>query len=282
MKKIIISSAFLLVSCIGFSQVKAPAASPRSFSEQTVGLTNIDIDYSRPGTKGRNIFGNLVPFGKTWRTGANANTTVFFSDDVVIEGKILPKGKYALYSVPKVEKWEIIFYKDVNNWGLPTEWNEAKVALRANASVELLNRTVETFTVDINSITNDSAILEIIWDKTLVSLKFEVPTDPQVMASINKSLAGPTAEDYYASAQYFYQSNKDAAKSLVWMNKAVELSGADVPFYYLRLKSLIQYKNGDKNGAIETAKLSLASAEKAGNSDYAKMNKDSISEWTKK
>lgn len=281
MKNIIISSAILLTSFVAFSQVKAPAASPKSITEQTVGLTNIDIEYSRPSTKGRNIFGNLVPFGKTWRTGANANTTISFSNDVTIEGKVLPKGKYALFSVPKVETWEIIFYEDTNNWGVPKQWKEEKVALRVNAVPQILNRNVETLTIDLNSITNDSANLEIIWDKTLVPLKIEVPTEKQVMTSINRSLAGPTAEDYFAAAQYFYQSDKDIYKALIWINKAVELS-TDKPFFYLRLKSLIQNKAGDKNGAIETAKLSLAASEKAGNTDYIKMNKDSIAEWSKK
>lgn len=281
MKKIIILSAFMGASFLGFSQVSVPAASPKSSKEQIVGLTTIDIEYSRPSTKGRNIFGDLVPFGRTWRTGANANTTISFSNDVIIDGKVLPKGKYALYTIPKVEKWEIIFYKDVNNWGLPNEWKEDRVALRANANSQILNINVETFTVDLNSITNDSANLEIIWDKTLVALKIEVPTDAQVMASINKVMAGPTSEDYFASAQYFYQSNKETNKALVWVDKALELS-AEKPFYYLRLKSLIQNKIGDKTGAIETAKLSLAASEKAGNADYVKMNKESIAEWSRK
>ncbi|WP_306350947.1 DUF2911 domain-containing protein [Flavobacterium sp. '19STA2R22 D10 B1'] len=281
MKKIIISSAFLLTTLFSVAQVKTPAASPKSVSEQVVGLTNVDIEYSRPSTKGRNIFGDLVPFGKLWRTGANSNTIITFGDDVVIDGKTLPKGKYSLYTIPKVDKWEVIFYKDIDNWGLPNEFNEKKVALRTNVVPVLLGRTVDTFTIDLNNITNDSAELEIIWDKTIVPVKFEVPTQKIAAESIKATLAGPTADDYFGSAQYYYQSNTSLDKALTWVNKAVEMKGNDA-FWFLRLKSLIQAKLGDKKGAIETAKLSLTASEKAGNNDYVKMNKDSIAEWSRK
>jgi len=266
------------------AQVKTPQASPKSVVEQVVGLTDVTIDYSRPSTKGRVVFGDLVPFGKVWRTGANANTLISFSDDVVIDGKTLAKGKYSLYTLPKADNWEIIFYKTTDNWGNPEEWKESDVALRANAKPELTNRKVESFTIAINNLTNDSANLELSWETTVVSLKFEVPTQKTAVASITKALAGPTAGDYFSSAQYFFQSNGDMNKALEYVNKAITMTkaGEDVPFWYLRQKSLIQAKLNDKKGAIETAKLSLAAAEKAKNSDYVKMNTDSINEWSKK
>ena len=148
----------------------------------------------------------------------------------------------------------------------------------------MLNRNVETFTVGFGAIANDSADLEISWEKTMVSIKIEVPTQKMAIASINKVLAGPTAGDFYSAGQYFYSSNGDLNKALDYVNKAVDITkaGADVPFWYLRQKSLIQAKLGDKKGAIETAKLSLENATKAKNDDYVKMNKDSIAEWSKK
>jgi len=266
------------------AQVKTPQASPKSVVEQVVGLTDVTVDYSRPSTKGRVVFGDLVPFGKVWRTGANANTIISFSDDVVIDGKTLAKGKYSLYTLPKADNWEIIFYKTTDNWGNPEEWNESNVALRANAKPELTNRKVETFTIGFSNLSNDGANLDLAWETTIVSLKFEVPTQKTAIASINKALAGPTAGDYFSSAQYFFQSNGDMNKALEYVNKAITMTkaGEDVPFWYLRQKSLIQAKLNDKKGAIETAKLSLAAAEKAKNSDYVKMNTDSINEWSKK
>ncbi|RYY32060.1 MAG: DUF2911 domain-containing protein, partial [Sphingobacteriaceae bacterium] len=261
-----------------------PQASPKAVIEQTVGLSDVKIEYSRPSSKGRPVYGELVPFGKMWRTGANANTIITFSEDVTIAGKKLPKGQYALYTLPKADSWDIIFYADTNNWGLPEKYDDKKEMLRANVKPEFLSRNVETFTIGINNLDNDYAFLEIAWEKTMVALKIEVPTKNTALKSIEAALAGPTANDYFASAQYYYQSGADQKKALEWMNTAIERTpkGQDVPFYYLRQKSLIQAKLGDKKGAIETAKLSQSAAEKANNSDYVKMNKDSIMEWSRK
>lgn len=281
MKKIIFVLAMMIANYAIEAQVKAPQASPKSTLTQVVGLTNVEIVYSRPSAKGRDVFNNLVPFGKLWRTGANENTTISFSDDVVIGGKTLAKGKYALYTIPRADNWEIIFYSATDNWGNPETLDEAKVALRTNAKPEMLDRNVETFTIGINNLDNNFAHLELSWEKTIVAIKFDVPTQKTAMASIDKALAGPTAGDYFSSAQYFFQSNGDLTKALTYVNKALDMS-KDKPFFYYRLKSLIQAKQGDKKGAIETAKLSLAAAEIAKNQDYIKMNKDSIAEWSKK
>jgi len=280
MKKILFVLAMMIANYAIEAQVKAPQASPKSTLSQVVGLTNVEIVYSRPSAKGRDVFNNLVPFGKLWRTGANENTTISFSDDVVIEGKTLPKGKYALYTTPRADNWEIIFYTSTDNWGNPANWDETKVALKATVKSEHLERFVESFTIGINNLDNNFAHLELSWENTIVALKFVVPTQKTAMASIEKTLAGPTAGDYFSSAQYFFQSNGDLAKALTYVNKALDIS-SDKPFFYYRLKSLIQAKQGDKKGAIETAKLSLAGAEAAKNQDYVKMNKDSMAEWSK-
>jgi hypothetical protein len=284
MKKIICLLAMIIANYAIEAQVKTPQASPKSVLTQVVGLTDVTVEYSRPSAKGRVVFGDLVPFGKLWRTGANANTTVSFSDDVVIKGTTLKKGKYAIFTMPKADMWEVIFYTATDNWGTPENWDEKKVALNTNVDPIALGNNVDTFTVGVNNITNDSATLDIAWEKTMVSVKFEVPTQKTAMASIEKTLAGPTAGDYFSSGQYLFQSNGDANKALEYVNKAVSMTkpGADTPFWYLRQKSLIQAKLGDKSGAIATAKLSLEGAEKAKNDDYVKMNNDSIKEWSKK
>jgi hypothetical protein len=284
MKKIIFILAVIIANFTIEAQVKTPQPSPKSTLNQVVGLTEVTIEYSRPGAKGRVVFGDLVPFGKVWRTGANANTTVSFSDDVVIGGKTLKKGKYALYTIPKADVWEVDFYSTTDNWGTPENWDENKVALSVMVDPIVLGNLVETFTIDVNNINNDSATLDISWEKTKISVKFDVPTQKTAMASIEKALAGPTANDYFSSAQYYLQSGGDLNKALEYINKAVGMtkSGTDVPYWYLRQKSLIQAKLGDKTGAIETAKLSLAAATKDKNDDYVKMNNDSIREWSKK
>lgn len=281
MKKLIYLVVMIIANYAIEAQVKTPAPSPKAKIEQVVGLTNVEVEYSRPSRKGRTIFGDLVPFGKVWRTGANGNTTISFSEDVVIDGKTLKKGKYALFTIPKADNWEIIFYSDTDNWGEPETWDETKVALRANTKPEMLSKNVESFTIGINNLDNNFAHLELSWEKTYVALKFEVPTQKTAIASIEKALAGPSANDYFSSAQFFYQSNGDLIKALEYVNKALELN-KEKPFWYNRQKSLIQSKLGDKKGAIETAKLSLAAATIAKNNDYIKMNTESIADWSKK
>ena len=284
MKRIIFILATLIASYVINAQVKTPQPSPHCTLTQVVGLTDITIDYSRPSAKGRTIFGDLVPFGKLWRTGANSNTTITFSDDVVIKGTTLKKGKYALYTTPKADMWEVIFYTDSDNWGTPDNWDVNKVAVLTNVDPSSLSNFVESFTISVNNLSNDSATLDIAWEKTMVSVKFDVPTQKTAMANIDKALAGPSAGDYFSSGQYYYNSNGDMNKALEYVNKAISLAkpGEDLPYWQLRQKSLIQAKLGDKTAAIATAKLSLAGAEKAKNNDYVKMNIDSIKEWSKK
>lgn len=281
MKKIIFALAIVISHFTAEAQVKTPQASPRSNVFQTVGLTDVEVNYSRPGAKGRPVFGNLVPFGKLWRTGANENTTISFSDDVIIDGKTLKKGKYALYTVPRIESWDVIFYTTTDNWGLPQEFNEANVALRTTVKEEALTKPVESLTISIAGLDANFAYLEIYWENSYVALKFEVPTQKTAIANIEKVLAGPTAADYNSAAQFLYQSNGDLTKALGYINKALDMS-VEKPFWFNRLKSLILAKQGDKKAAIEAAKLSLESAEAAKNQDYVKMNKDSIAEWSKK
>ena len=284
MKRIIFVLATLIASYVISAQVKTPQSSPKSTLSQVVGLTDVTVEYSRPSTKGRTIFGDLVPFGKLWRTGANQNSMVTFSEDVVINGTTLKKGKYALFTTPKADMWEVVFYSDTDNWGTPENWDANKVAVLVNVDPIAISNLVETFTISIGNLTNDSATIDISWEKTMASIKFEVPTQKAAMASIDKTLAGPTAGDYYAAGQYFFNSNGDMNKALEYVNKSLSMakSGDDVPFWQLRQKSLIQAKLGDKAGAIATAKVSLANAEKAKNNDYVKMNNDSIKEWSKK
>jgi hypothetical protein len=281
MKKLFFALAILITHFSSEAQVKTPQASPRANVFQTVGLTDVEVNYSRPGAKGRPVFGNLVPFGKLWRTGANENTTVSFSDDVIIDGKTLKKGKYALYTVPRIESWDVIFYTTTDNWGLPQEFSEANVALRTTVKEEALSKPVESLTINIASLDANFAYLEIYWENSYVALKFEVPTQKTAIANIEKVLAGPTAADYNSAAQFIFQSNGDLTKALGYINKALDMS-VEKPFWFNRLKSLILAKQGDKKAAIEAAKLSLEAAEAAKNQDYVKMNKDSIAEWSKK
>jgi len=278
MKKLL---SFAIILCIAFSvnaQIQAPQPSPTGKIEQVVGLTDVSIEYSRPGMRERTIFGDLVPYGEIWRTGANANTKITFSDDVKINGKELKKGTYSIYTIPSEDSWEVMFYTSTDNWGVPQEWDESKVALKATAETMEMPMTMETFTIVIDDLKNDSASLNFIWENTIAMLKMEVPTDEKAMSSIEKVMNGPTANDYFAAGTYYHEAEKDLEKAYKWVSKATEMAGDDA-FWMLRRKSLIEAEMGKKQEAIATAKKSMASAEKAKNADYVKMNKESIKEW---
>ncbi|MFD1162540.1 DUF2911 domain-containing protein [Hwangdonia seohaensis] len=276
-KLLLILMAFTMAFSVN-AQIETPQPSPSSKVEQMVGLTTVNLDYSRPGVKGRTVFGDLVPYGKVWRTGANARTKITFSEDVAVDGQALKAGSYAIFTIPQADSWDVVFYTDYNGGGAPAELDESKVAARVSAEVHPIPFNVETFTMDINNITNSSATLEFIWEKTYVAVPFTVPTDKAVSAAIEKTLNGPGFNDYYAAATYYLSEGKDITKAKEWIDKAMSMT--DNPrFWQLRQKSLIYAKAGDKAGAIAAAKKSLAAAEKAGNADYVKMNKDSLAEW---
>ncbi len=278
MKKLVLFAFVGLTALAINAQLVTPAPSPASTLKQTVGLTEVTVEYSRPSMRGRTIFGDLVPYGKLWRTGANARTKVTFSDDVMIGDTSLKAGSYALLTIPNANQWEVIFYTEYQAGGAPAELDEGKVAARVISEVMKMPMDVQSFTITIDDITTGSAMLGILWEKDYVGVKFEVPTDDKVNASIDKVMNGPGFGDYYAAATYYLSEGKDIAKAKEWIDKAMSMN--DKPrFWQLRQQSLIYAAAGDKDGAINLAKKSLADAEASGNADYVKMNKDSLKEW---
>lgn len=278
MKKLVL---FVFAVTLLFSvdaQIETPQPSPFTKIEQKVGLTDVTLEYSRPSMKGRKIFGDLVPYGKMWRTGANKNTMVTFSDDVVVDGTTLKAGSYAIFVTPGESSWDVIFYSDIENWGTPREWDDSKVAAKTTVNTYEMPMAVETWTISIDDLKSNSAQIGFIWENTYVGVKVKVPTDAKVSASIEKTMAGPGAGDYYSAAVYNLTEGKDLDKAQIWMDKAMSMI-ENPGFWQLRQQSLLYAKLGDKKKAIETAKKSLAGAEVAGNADYVKMNKESLKEW---
>ncbi|UII76064.1 DUF2911 domain-containing protein [Flagellimonas sp. HMM57] len=278
MKKLLIFLCVVSVSFAMQSQITTPAPSPASKLEQKVGLTDVKVDYSRPSMRGRTIFGNLVPFDKLWRTGANAYTTISFSTDVTIAGQEVEAGTYSIFTKPTASNWEVFFYTDTQGGGTPRDWDDSKVVAKATVETFQMPVNVETFTITIDDLTNNGANLGIMWEKTYLAVPFGVPADVTVMKDIEATMAGPSAGDYYTAAVYYLNEDKDIAKAKEWMDKAMSMT-KEPRFWQLRQQSLIYAKAGDKKAAIETAKKSLAAAEEAGNADYVKMNKDSLKEW---
>lgn len=274
--------AFVLFGTLSAdAQLKTPAPSPASKLEQTVGLTDVTIEYSRPSKKGREIFGDLVPYGTMWRTGANASTKVSFSEDVTVGGQELKKGKYALYTIPGEDEWTIIFHNNLTHGGTGGDNYKAEEdALRFTVKPAKMGHSTETFTIDVSDLTNESANINLVWDNTKVTIPLQVATTQSVMASIEKVMAGPSWYDYYLSARFYAENGQDIKQAHDWMTEAVKMGG-DEKFWVLRQASLIEAKMGEYNDAIEYAQKSLKLAEEAKNMDYIKMNKESIAEWEK-
>lgn len=260
-------------------KISTPQPSPLGKISQRVGLTDIDIAYSRPGVKGRTIFGELVAFGKIWRTGANSNTKITFSSDVMIDGQSLKAGSYGLYSIPNKDTWEIIFYSEADKNGVPRDWDDNKIAAKTSVKVGSMPMNIETFTIAFNDVTSTSTIIGLLWEKTYVGIKIEVPTDQMVSATIDAVMAAsPKAGDYYNAAIYYSQQDKDIKKANEWMEKAMSM--IEKPgFWQLRQQSLIYAKIGETEKAIATAKKSLEGAKAAKNEAYIKMNSESLKEW---
>ena len=280
MKRIFIFVVFLSFNMI-IAQLKIPAASPKSKLVQSVGLTEIIIEYSRPSIKNRNIFGSLVPYDKIWRTGADESTKISFSDDVLINSATLKAGKYSLYTIPNKNYWDIIFYRDIDVWGVPRNWDEEKVVLKTRVDSYNLPESInaETLQIFFDFLTNDSAVMAIIWDNIYVPLRITVPTTKNVMLKISEVLNNnPTFSDYYKAAVFMNDQKIDPKKALEYMQLAMD-SNENPRFWQLRQYSLILAENKSYKKAISIAKKSLQMAENAGNENYIKMNKASIQSW---
>jgi tetratricopeptide (TPR) repeat protein len=264
------------------AQIKTPQPSPTGKISQEVGLTKVEIEYSRPSAKGRKVFGELVPFGDLWRTGANASTKITFGEDVKVGETNLPKGTYALYTVPSERQWDIVFYKNTTLWGAPApaDYKMEDIAAKVSVPSMATRDMVETFTIELSNLKNDGASLDIIWENTKVSLPFTLDTDSKVMADIKSQMEGPSANTYYSAGRYYYEEKKDLKQALSWVDQSLTKGGDK--FWILRLKANILADMGMYKDAIAVAEKSSELAKKEGNMDYQRMNAKSIEEWKTK
>ncbi len=270
MKKLAIAltAAALLAVAPAKAQIRTPQPSPGASFKQTVGLTEVAVEYSRPAAKGRVIFGDLVPFDQMWRTGANQSTKVTFSDAVTVNGTAIDKGTYALFSIPGKDQWTLIFAKSTSPLPGPDFKAEDEVA-RVMAKPVKLNDMVESFTIGMSNVTANTSSLDISWEKTRVSAEVVVEVEKKVLADIERVMAGPSQNDYYAAATYYYESGKDLTQAYEWVEKAL----VDNERYWIAtLKARILAKQGKKSEAVKAAQFAKGLAETAGNKDYVKIN----------
>ena len=253
-------------------QIKTPAPSPPQYIKQDFGLSSIELSYSRPGVKGRTIFGDLVPYGKVWRTGANQATTLTFGDDVLIGGAKIPAGKYGLLTIPGPDEWTIIITHqlDVTN---PAAYKQDQDVVRVTVQPQQLPFSLESFTILFQDLTSSSCHLDLLWDKTLVSLPIQTEIDGKIMTQINNAMTKDN-HPYFASAMYYLDSGKDLNKALEWFDKAIEQD--PTAYYAVYQKARCQAKLGKKQEALSTAKKGIELAKQANNNDYVALNEKLI------
>jgi hypothetical protein len=275
----LVFASALVSNCGVFAQTSAvqfPSPSPTEMLKQHVGLADIEIVYSRPGVKGRLIFGGLVPYGEVWRTGANASTKISFSTAVKLNGTEIPAGKYALYTIPGKKEWTMILSKDTGLNGA-FGYNPTNDLARFQVVPVKLAKPVETFTIDVNDIRDDSATINLVWEKTRVPLKLELDLVSVLVPQIEAAMAAPGGnKPYYQAAMFYYEHGQDLRKASQWIDAAIAQRET---YYIVHLKAKILAKLGDKAGAIAAAKRSTELAIKAEGprSGYVKMNADLIS-----
>jgi tetratricopeptide (TPR) repeat protein len=257
------------------AQLKVPAPSPLQTLTQAFGLSEIKIEYSRPSAKGRVIFGDVVPFGKVWRTGANSATKITFGDDVKIEGNAVPAGTYAVYTTPNKDNWEIMIYKDLTLGGNVADYKKENELVRFNAKPKTSNDKIETFTINIADMTANSANMELAWENTKVSFNITTDIDSKIMKNIEANVIGDN-RPYFQAATYYYENNKDLPKALEWADKAIATNPK--AYWMLMLKAKIQAKQGDKKGAVTTAEQVVKLATEGKNDDYVSMANKLIAE----
>ncbi|EAZ83128.1 DUF2911 domain-containing protein [Algoriphagus machipongonensis] len=262
---------FLSSQQLAAQQIEMPQASPAAKIAQKIGLTDVTVSYSRPSKKGRKIFGELVPYGSIWRTGANGATILDFSTDVNIHGKLVPKGQYALYSIPDKNSWTIILSKNTKLWGA-IGYNPEEDLVRFNVEPGKTKNDYETFEITFNNLSDTGADLTMKWDHTQAAFHISMDPDPIVMDKIQKFVLDQETEDpglLYEASNYYLRTGRDLNTAYQWIQESVD---GDPKYWAYHLKAKIEVALGKNAEAIESAKESMELAEEAQNPDYVGLN----------
>ena len=274
---------FLAITFYGLNlsaqTLKIPAPSPTQTIKQNFALSEITVEYSRPSAKGRVVFGDVVPFGSIWRTGANSSSKITFGEDVKMEGNNVAAGTYAVYTIPNKDSWEVMLYKDLTLGGDVSNYKVENEVARVKVAPVAMPLKTETFTINFAEITPTSVKLEMIWESTKVSINLSSEIDEKVMKNIEAALSPADKRPYYSAASYYYDNNKDMKQALEWVTKATEINPK--AYWVFHLKAKIQLKLKDIDGAIKTAEQSILLAKEDKDDAYVKNNEKLIAEAKK-
>jgi hypothetical protein len=272
-KTIKLTALALTISYASMAQsiLGVPAPSPLQTVKQAFGTSDVTVEYSRPSAKGRAVFGDVVSYGKVWRTGANGSTKITFTDDVKLDGNDVKAGTYALYSVPNADMWDIMLYKDLKLGGNVDEYKAENEVLRFKLKPTKLNDKVETFTIAFNNMNATSTSLDMMWENTKVSIPVTADIDTKIMKNIENTLIKDN-RPFFSAATYYYDNNKDLGQAMTWVNKALE--GNKNAYWMYMLKAKIAKKQNDITTAIAAAKESNRLATEDKDDSYIKQSAD--------
>ncbi|EAQ99824.1 hypothetical protein FB2170_15921 [Maribacter sp. HTCC2170] len=261
------------------AQINHPKASPSSTIIQEVGLTSIQVEYSRPAVRGRKIFGGLVPYGRIWRAGANASTKITFESDVTVGSGFLQKGTYALYAFPEESECQIIFHNNTTHWGDGrNNYDPNEDALRIKIVPTKTKSFQENFLISFDEIQHNSIDLILSWENTKICIPIKIDTHSLMEAEIENKLAdNPTPQTYYEAARYYQEQNIKKETALAYLKTAIE-KGGDT-YYFHRVKSLVEADLQDYKSAIASAQKSLELANLEGKDEFVRMNQKNIDFW---
>lgn len=254
-------------------RLELPQPSPSSTLKQRVGLTDIEISYSRPSARDRLIFGGLVPYGQVWRTGANARTTISFSTPVKLNGTEIPAGKYALFTIPGESDWTIILNKNTKSSAL--SYDASNDVARISVPSTTISEDLDTFTILISEIRDDSARIDLVWEHTAIPISLTTDLVDTLAPKIEATMSAPgERKPYYQAAMFYYDHGLDLKKAKAWIE---QIKPDQETYYNMNLKARILAKLGEKDAAIAAAKRSseLTGQEPGGNG-YLKLNQELI------
>lgn len=271
-KTVLVLIASALMFMAEAQSLKVPAASTGQSIKQEFGLGSVELSYSRPSTKGRTIFGDLVPYGAIWRTGANTATTLTFSDEVIIGDKKIPAGKYGLLAIPGASEWTIIITKQLDVTS-PSAYKPEMDIVRLKAQSQSLPFPIESFMIMFDKVTNNSMDIVLVWQQTAVGFTIKQDIDLKIMGQID-NLMNKDNKPYFNAAMYFMDNNKDLAKASAWLDVATQQTPTAYWVWYQKARCLsLLGKNAD---AKTIAMKSMELAKAAKNPDYVTLNEKLI------
>ncbi|MCX2739197.1 DUF2911 domain-containing protein [Pontibacter anaerobius] len=266
------------------AQVQLPQASPAAMLRQTIGLTDVTVNYHAPSVRGRKVFGGLVPYGEMWRAGANEATLVTFQDELFLNNERVPAGTYSFFIFPQSDSlWHVVLNKDTTLWGLEG-YNELDDVAYLEVKPLKSDVFVETMQFSFSDISTNKAKLNLAWENTRMSLNIETDVEKKALENINKALASAADDDWYTWAQcaeYMLPRKEHHQKALQWINKSIAIKEN---FYNNWIKAkLYAYNNEYQMAATLSAKaMQLGNSEPESYQTYAKQIETAYSEWKKR